>query len=232
MSTLKGVKGVLFDCYDTLIEIEADEESLETYEAVSAWLRYQGVCIPPEVLRDEYRHRIKRQLKHSGGKHPEIRVEEIFRGICSDYQVWEIDDMVVGILTARTFRAASLRRFRAFPESIRLLEYLARMPKGIVSNGQRVFSEIELRYLRLHQHFNTIVFSSDVGFKKPDPRIFQIALDNLQLKPDEVMFIGDSFESDILGAQKVGMKTSYIREAWNLPDRSYQPYMFGKGISR
>jgi putative hydrolase of the HAD superfamily len=228
MSVLEGVKGILFDCYDTLIEIRNDEEDIRTYETLSAWMRYQGVRIEPAVLRDEYRKRIRRSMRLKGEKHPEVRLEEIFRGICSDHRLWEIDEMVVGISAARAFRAASLRRFRSFPQTVRLLDHLGYVAKGIVSNGQRVFSEIELKYLDLHQHFDVIVFSSDVGVKKPDPRIFHAALDAMSLEAEDALFIGDSFENDILGARKVGMKAMFIREAWNIPDSGYTQYLYAR----
>ncbi|MDG6257570.1 MAG: HAD family hydrolase [Methanomicrobiaceae archaeon] len=228
MPVLEGVKGILFDCYDTLIEIRRDEEDIAAYEALSAWLRYQGVSIDPSAIRDEYRTRIRRTMDQRKEKYPEVRLEEIFRGICADYRLWEIDEMIVGIQAARAFRAASLRRFRAFPETVRLLDHLGYVAKGIVSNGQRVFSEIELKYLGLHHHFDVIVFSSDIGVKKPDPRIFRVALDALSLEPEEALFIGDSFEADILGARKVGMQAMFIREAWTIPDRSYTEYLYAR----
>lgn len=228
MSLLEGVKGILFDCYDTLIEIRHDEEDIRTYETLSRWLRYQGVSIDPEALRDEYRRRIRRVMSRSEEKYPEVRVEEIFRGICEDHRLWEIDDLVVGISAARAFRAASMRRFRSFPETVRLLDHLGYVAKGIVSNGQRVFSEVELKYLDLHHRFDVIVFSSDVGFKKPDPRIFRVALDAMSLEPEDALFIGDSFENDILGAKKAGMQAMFIREAWVLPDRGYTQYLYAR----
>ncbi|HWQ19777.1 MAG TPA: HAD family hydrolase, partial [Methanotrichaceae archaeon] len=85
---------------------------------------------------------------------------------------------------------------------------------GIVSNGQRVFSELELKYLGLYKHFHLVIFSSDLGYKKPDPRIFLAATQKLGLKPEEVMYIGDSFENDIIPSIKLGMKAMHIEEAW------------------
>jgi putative hydrolase of the HAD superfamily len=228
MSVLEGVKGILFDCYDTLIEIRHDEEDIRTYETLSIWLRYQGVHIDPAVLRDEYRRRIRRSMEQRGERYPEVRVEEIFREICDDHRLWEIDDLVVGICAARAFRAASIRRFRSFPQTVRLLDHLGYVAKGIVSNGQRVFSEIELKFLDLHHHFDVVVFSSDVGVKKPDPRIFHAALDAMSLEPEHALFIGDSFENDILGARKAGMQAMFIREAWNIPDSGYTQYLYAR----
>lgn len=228
MSVLEGVKGILFDCYDTLIDIRNDEDDIQTYATVSSWLQYEGVRIDPDTLRDQYHRRIRRSMDRSKEKHPEVRLEEIFGEICADHRLWEIDELLVGMSAARAFRAASLRRFRAFPETLRLLDHLGYVAKGIVSNGQRVFSEIELKFLDLHRYFDVIVFSSDVRVKKPDPRIFRTALEAMALEPEDALFIGDSFEDDIHGARKVGMQAMFIREAWTIPDRSYTEYLYAR----
>lgn len=52
--------------------------------------------------------------------------------------------------------------------------------------------------------FGTIVISGEVGVKKPDKRIFGFALDELELNPEDVIFVGDSRE-DIEGAQAAGI---------------------------
>jgi putative hydrolase of the HAD superfamily len=46
------IKGLIFDCYKTLIDIKTDEGSWETNEKISRWLLYQGVRIDPKRLRD------------------------------------------------------------------------------------------------------------------------------------------------------------------------------------
>jgi len=65
------------------------------------------------------------------------------------------------------------------------------------SKAQRVFTEEELIFLGLYQHFKFIILSSDYGFKKPDSKLFKMALENLKLKPHEVLSIGDTPEKDI-----------------------------------
>jgi putative hydrolase of the HAD superfamily len=210
----QGVKGVALDCYKTLIDIQTDEDSIETYEAVSNWLIYQGVKIEPGHLMHEYKRLVKEGLDSMWEMHPEVRVEEIFSQICRENAIWQIDEVSLGKETARAFRAASLRRFRPFPQSLRLLEMLADYPLAIVSNGQRVFSELELRYFGLDSYFKTIIFSSDDGHKKPDPRIFLTACRKLDLQPEEMLFIGDNMDHDVIPATKLGMKAMHVEEAW------------------
>ena len=210
------VKGIIFDCYQTLIDIHTDEHSLETYEVISRWLAYQGVKIEPKKLWDTYMFKVSDRMGHSKEIYPEIKIEEIFAEICRENSIWKIDEERLGIETSRVFRAASTRKLRPFPQSIKLIEHCINVPKCIVSNGQRVFSELELRFLGLYDYFDFIIFSSDVGYQKPDLRLFMTALKRLglQLEPKLVMSIGDSYENEIIPAKKLGMHSMHIEEAW------------------
>ncbi|KKF98767.1 HAD family hydrolase [Methanosarcina mazei] len=210
------IKGVIFDCYQTLIDIHTEEHRIETYETVSAWLAYHGVKIKPEKLWDTYVFKVEERMKDSKEIYPEIRVEEIFAEICQENSIWKIDEKSLGIETSRVFRAASIRKLRPFPQSIKLIENCINIPKCIISNGQRVFSELELRFLGLYDYFDFVIFSSDVGYKKPDLRLFMTALKKmeLELEPKCVMSLGDSYENEILPARKLGMQAMTIQEAW------------------
>jgi len=211
-----GIKGIIFDLYNTLIDIDTDEESINTYEAVSKWLIYQGVKISAEDLLNDYRRMAKEGMEAKWEKHPEIRVEEIFARICKSHALRDIDEDRLGVETARAFRAGSLRRLQLFPHSLQLLQELKSYPKVIVSNGQRSFSEQEMRYFGLYEQFTHVIFSSDFGHKKPDPRIFLEAARLMGREPEEVMCIGDSFENDIAASSRLGMKAMHIEEAWTL----------------
>lgn len=216
MTGCEDAKAVLFDLYNTLIDIETDEGSMDTYRTTSAWLAYEGVEVDPKTLKAEYRRLCRDQIWSRGEMHPEVNVEEVFREICREFRLWDLDESQVAKRAARAFRAASLRRKRVFPQSRTLLEYLADRPLGIVSNGQRVFSEHELRHLGIRDYFDVIVFSSDYGYKKPDPRLFKCALREIGVDPGDALFIGDSYENDILGPRQIGMSSMFIHDAWGL----------------
>lgn len=209
-----GIKGMIFDLYGTLIDIRTDEDDFYTYDTVSKWLQYKGVKIDPEVLRSEYHSKIADRMAVSKEQYPEVRVEEIFAEICSENAIWKSDTTYLGIETSKVFRSASLRRMRPFEESLKLLQRYKGIPKCLVSNGQRVFSEKELRFLGLYEYFDHVIFSSDVRYKKPDHRIFKIALDRLKLKPDEVLSIGDTMENDVITPREIGMEAMHVYDAW------------------
>jgi putative hydrolase of the HAD superfamily len=211
---LNGVKGVIFDCYKTLIDIKTDEKDLKTYEPVSKWLMYHGVNISPQDLMNEYRWRCKEELERHGEWHSELKVEDVFSKIIRQHASWPVNDVTIGIEAARLFRSASVRRLKAFPQTYRLLEKLKGYPLGIVSNGQRVFSELELRQLDLYRYFRFVIFSSDFGYKKPDSRIFLAGANQLGLGPHEILYIGDSYENDINPSIGLGMKAMHTKDAW------------------
>jgi putative hydrolase of the HAD superfamily len=211
---IAGIKGLIFDLYNTLIDIKTDEESISTYEPVSKWLIYQGVKISADDLKNEYKGLVKEDMDGRWEKYPEVRVEQIFIKICKSHAIWDIDLSRLGAEASRAFRAGSLRRMQVFPQSLRLLGELENYPKIIVSNGQRIFSELEMRYLGLYDQFSHVVFSSDFGHKKPDPRIFLEGTKLMSLKPEEVMCIGDNFDNDIIPSSQLGMRAMHIEEAW------------------
>ncbi|MBN1933434.1 MAG: HAD family hydrolase [Anaerolineae bacterium] len=59
-------------------------------------------------------------------------------------------------------------------------------------------------------YFDHITTSSDVGFIKPHPEIFRQTLMQSKLRPDEVIFVGDTYQQDIVGAKRVGLKTVWL----------------------
>lgn len=208
------VAGVLFDCYGTLIDVLTDEREIATYRSLSRWLLYQGVRIEPKDLRDLYTGRVGEALERTGERHPEVKVEEVFAGICAEYAVWESDTERLGVETARAFRAASLRRLGVIERSKRLLDIFSTKRTGVVSNGQRVFSEREMRVLGLYGRSGFVVFSSDLGYRKPDPRVYAAALERMGLSAPEVLFIGDNPENDVDAPRGLGMQALHVEEAW------------------
>jgi putative hydrolase of the HAD superfamily len=213
---ITGIKGIIFDCYNTLIDIKTEEDGPSTYEPISKWLIYQGVRIAPDDLEREYKRAVNEYLASRWEKYPEVSVAQIFSKICQMHALWDIDEDALGVETARAFRAGSLRKLQVFPQSLKLLKMLEEYPKAIVSNGQRSFSEREMRYFGLYDLFKFVVFSSDFGHKKPDPRIFLEAARRLELEPEEILCIGDNFDNDIVPAAKLGMTAMHIEEVWKL----------------
>ena len=95
-----------------------------------------------------------------------------------------------------------------FDGTIELLDYLKKDYKlHIITNG---FEEVQMKKLKssnIDTYFDTVTTSEAAGAKKPNPRIFEIALNVAQTTPEKSMMIGDTYEADILGAERMNMKT-------------------------
>ncbi|HMQ46462.1 MAG TPA: pyrimidine 5'-nucleotidase [Saprospiraceae bacterium] len=82
---------------------------------------------------------------------------------------------------------------------------------GIITNGLKEVQRPRLAHLQLDHYFDTIVVSDEIGSAKPQEAFFQYAFDTLGgAAREEVLVIGDSLHSDILGGQQFGMPTCWI----------------------
>jgi len=71
--------------------------------------------------------------------------------------------------------------------------------------GLRSLNKKKIKSSGLQEYFGLIVTSETTGFRKPDPRIFQYALDQLEAEASVCLMIGDNPSSDILGAQRASI---------------------------
>jgi len=81
---------------------------------------------------------------------------------------------------------------------------------GLVSNTweSRPLLLGDLEEQGLRERLDAIVFSSDMGIRKPSPEIFRRALDELAVEAEQALFVGDRLRADIVGARGVGMRTA------------------------
>ena len=95
-----------------------------------------------------------------------------------------------------------------------LQEMSRRFALVIVSNTVNSYAvDIDqlLKKLGLRQYFSHIVTSLDVGIAKPEPGIFEAALKMSGFKPSEVIMIGDRVDTDVLGANRMGICSILLR---------------------
>jgi FMN phosphatase YigB (HAD superfamily) len=98
------------------------------------------------------------------------------------------------------------------PHHVRLLERLAgRYRLGVVSNFDYTPTAIAiLEAAGVAGLFQTIVVSDEVGWRKPRPDIFEVALRALAVPASRALFVGDRADIDVLGAHAVGMPVAWI----------------------
>lgn len=97
-----------------------------------------------------------------------------------------------------------------------VLDFLLSQNIRIAAVSNAIFSSscmtYELAKHGLGGYFEFVLSSADLGIRKPDPRIFESALESLELKPQEVWFIGDKWDADVIGAHAVQMTPVWFKE--------------------
>jgi putative hydrolase of the HAD superfamily len=76
----------------------------------------------------------------------------------------------------------------------------------IITNGFKEVQFIKLENSGILDYFNDILCSEEVGVNKPNPLVFQKALERTKAKSMESIMIGDDFNADVLGAEKCGIR--------------------------
>lgn len=91
-----------------------------------------------------------------------------------------------------------------------LLDALAgRYKLGLITNGYADSQRWRLSACGIAGRFQAVVISDEVGLRKPDPRIFAIALRTLGVRPEEALYVGDSLSDDYAGARNAGVPFCY-----------------------
>ncbi|TXD54289.1 MULTISPECIES: YjjG family noncanonical pyrimidine nucleotidase [unclassified Polaribacter] len=123
---------------------------------------------------------------------------------------YEIEDNLIDLLAIDYI--ACLPDFNHLHEgAIEILEYLKdKYQLHIITNG---FEEIQTKKMessKILHYFSVIVTSESVGVKKPNPKVFNFALEKANAQSDNSIMIGDSIEADIEGALSVGMNAIHV----------------------
>lgn len=116
---------------------------------------------------------------------------------------------------ARAYRAAYLQARRAVAGAVPLLRALRGHARiAVISNNVQAEQVQKMFVCGLQPLVDTLVVSEEVGFAKPDPKIFRVALERIEATARDAVMIGDSWSADIAGARAAG-----IRAAWFNPRR-------------
>jgi len=206
------IKGILFDLYGTLIDIKTDESRQDIYRTIAHYLTYHGVYMHRCEVRDRYYKIMKQQKKECQEKYPEIDVEAIWNNFLRQEGVQSASARnVLSTILAQIYRGISRKRLRLYPDVQMVLDELRftyRM--AIVSDAQPCYVLPEIKAVGLDGYFAPIIISAHYGFRKPDKRLFEKAIDFMNLSPAEVVYVGNDMFRDIYGAKQLGIKTIFI----------------------
>ena len=211
------IQALIFDVNGTLIDIETDEGMEEIYRAIGHFLSYQGITMHRWEVRDLYFQIMQEQRHNSHEAYPEWDAVELWRELirrkATDYTRSLPPEKLeqLPLFLAELYRGISRKRLRPSPDVNQTLDLLRpHFRLAVISNAQSAYGVPELNATGLLHYFNPVIISGDYGFGKPDRRIFQKALDSLQIQPEQALFIGNDLYDDVYGAQQLGIKTIFF----------------------
>ena len=217
MSVRASVTLVLFDLDDTLFD--------HSYARRCGLRALQDEF--PELERidlDEFVEEHQRQLMASYGRVLEKTVSlerdrlDRFQRLLSIYGMAADEGQASTV--EKVFRAAYNDNRRAVPGIKSLLSYLKpKAETGVVTNGLEVTQLEKLSVCRLECLVDFLLTSEEAGIQKPDSGIFVLALERASARAEDAVFVGDSWESDVLGAHGAGLRTVWLnRTGAECPD--------------
>lgn len=97
-----------------------------------------------------------------------------------------------------------------------VLDYLSgqnRYTMHIITNGFAEIQAVKMDSAEIAHYFTHLVTIENAGAKKPDPLVFQYAMEISGATVGESLMIGDNYEADIMGAKRVGMDTVFYNQS-------------------
>jgi putative hydrolase of the HAD superfamily len=208
------IRAVAFDVNGTLVRILADDDEERIFRAVAHFLTYQGIDLHRQELREVYFQLLKEQLQTSPEQYPEFDAVGLWRGIIETHGTGFTRALPaekrqqMPLFLAEMCRGISRRQLGLYPYVLEMLDVLrAHYPLAIVTDAQTMYARGELHKVGLLGSFDPIVISGDYGYRKPDRRLFQYALDGMGVAARNALYVGNDMYRDIYGAREAGMTT-------------------------
>lgn len=179
------------------------EIGISSWEAL--WARFEGPGEPLGILR-EWAPTYRRDSWHEA------------------LRQHGIDDIGFALELAETF-GLNRRRLHIIYEDVRpaLEHFRPLLPLGLLTNGAPDLQREKLKGAGIADYFDQVIISGDLGVGKPDPRIYEAILSRLGVTTREAVMVGNSLESDIQGAQAIGMKAVWLNRAGTSRDGAIVP---------
>jgi putative hydrolase of the HAD superfamily len=227
---VQPVRGILFDFGHTLVDFRRTQEALhEAYEQIRARIEAVAYMEVHDLLDlvERVAGGVDRLVTQS---YEERRMEELDQAALFREALGAIgfnlpNDVIRHIVELD--HTAYSKSLAVDPEVLAILDRLRAdgYRLGLVSNLTLVPDLIrqDLERMGLADRLDATVFSSEVGVRKPDPRIFREALDRLGTQPADTVFVGDRLYDDVSGAQAVGMRGILTRQFRQEDDPDFAP---------
>ncbi|MGH8058800.1 MAG: HAD family hydrolase, partial [Candidatus Entotheonellia bacterium] len=197
-------------------------------DAVHAELGARGAVLPArQEFHRQFHETYSASWKQSEESSLEMEIRVLLAGMAQLLGVSLSEEDVADLVRVH-YRPISAQ-VTIYADTVDTLTHLrARGLKlGLISNTvwPGYLHHEDLQRFGIIHFFDHLLFSSDIGVRKPHPRIFQTALTSLGVAPSEAVFVGDRFREDVGGPQRLGMLSVWKER----PERERDPQIVPDG---
>ena len=215
------INAVTFDLWQTLI-LDNRELGLQRaqvrLDGARDLLAEQGIQHDPDHIREAYRgcYRACRAVRNNNADVSFREQVEIFVNLIEDGLVGRLPEPTLAEIErvyAESFFDYPPRFHEATQETLATVSGMG-LRIGLISNTGMTPGYTFRQFLEQHglaQYFQTMTFSDEVLLAKPSDEIFMMTMEALDSKPESTIHVGDHVSNDVVGANRVGMKSVWIR---------------------
>jgi HAD superfamily hydrolase (TIGR01549 family) len=208
------IQGVVFDLGNTLMYLDADPEEVinQGVAEMIAFFKHKRVRLDEVRLGEAFlaERRAGRELVYQTDR--EVPCGESLRAALDKVQAPPEAYKLIGEAVRAYFRPEEAA-WKAYPDARTVLKQLSRQGSrlGLLSNAtddafvQRLVNRLEFR-----PWLSPVFSSAGLGFRKPVRDVFDLILSRWNLSPGATAMVGDTLDTDILGAQNAGMRSILI----------------------
>ena len=206
-------KGIGFDWAYTLMDLGEEDDRIPL-KKVFDYLSSKNLSLPNfEKFLDATRKIFFPMTQESLSTNKEARFEVALEKIMRQFKIPFNEGITLENLLEIYYLEVYSKR-KLYPEVLSVLNSLKSIGvrMGVVSNttNPRFMKENEMQAAGLKPYFEFAIYSSETPYRKPHPSIFELAIEHLNMKPEEILFVGDNISMDVIGAKNVGMKSAWI----------------------
>lgn len=200
---IKNIKGIIFDADNTIVDHRnCERQALEyLFEKIGEkyYKKYQDIFRPLD--RELWDSVALNKCKIPKELIPEYRFKEFFNIIDISYNDYKKANEL--------FQDGLEHSVALIEKADEVMEYLynKKYLLFVATNGLVRLQKPRITNSNIAKYISDIIVSEEVGIAKPNPRIFDILLQNYNLNATEVIMIGDSLEKDIQGAKNANIKS-------------------------
>lgn len=188
------IKGVIFDFWGTLVENGIFPSPVKQARFI----------LHLRMLFKDFIGRFEKAMMTK----PYKDLNEAFTAVCKEFDL-EPTEVVLERLVGMWNKNELLAK--PFLETMEVLNFFKekKLKLGLISNTPPTINRL-LDKFDLNKYFDASIFSYDSGMLKTDPKMFKKLIKEMKLKPGEVVVVGDSIPTDIIGARGAGIKAVLV----------------------